>query len=60
MNLNFRKYTHVPQWIRYPRILLGESYNGIYMLADLFMIVKILNKLSGAVAGEWWLYSLRT
>jgi hypothetical protein len=39
--MNLRECTHVPQWIRYPGILLGESYNGIRMLADLFMIVKI-------------------
>jgi hypothetical protein len=52
MNLNLREYTHIPQWIRYPEILLGESYNGICMLADLFVIVKIPNKLSGTVAGE--------
>jgi hypothetical protein len=38
MNLNLREYT-----LRYPEILLGESYNGIYALADLFVIVKIPN-----------------
>jgi hypothetical protein len=44
MNLNPREYTHVlPQWIRYLGIHLGESYNGIYTLADLFVIVKIAN-----------------
>jgi hypothetical protein len=35
-----------------PGILLGESYNGICTLADLFVIVKIPNKLSSGVAGE--------
>jgi hypothetical protein len=43
MSLNLRECTHVPQWIQYPGILLCESYNGIYMLADLFVIVKIPN-----------------
>ena len=33
-------------------ILLGESYSGIRALMDLFMCVKITNKLSSAVAGE--------
>ena len=33
-------------------ILLGESYIGIYVLADLFVCVKYTNKLSGALAGE--------
>ena len=33
-------------------ILLGESYNGIYALADLSVCVKYTNKLSGAVTGE--------
>ena len=37
-------------------ILLGESYNGICALADLFAVVKIPNKLSGTVAGERLLY----
>jgi hypothetical protein len=32
-------------------ILLGESYNGICVLADLFVCVKYTNKLSGTVAG---------
>jgi hypothetical protein len=36
--------------MQYPGILLGESYNDIYALADLFVIVKIPNKLSSAVA----------
>ena len=31
---------------------MGESYNGIRTLADLFAVVKIPNKLSGAVAGD--------
>ena len=31
---------------------MGESYNGIRVLADLFAFVRIPNKLSGAVAGE--------
>ena len=35
---------------------MGESYNGICALADLFAIIKIPNKLSGAVAGERLLY----
>ena len=35
---------------------MGESYNGICALADLFAVVKIPNKLSGTVAGEWLLY----
>ena len=35
---------------------MGESYDGIRALADLFRIVKIPNKLSGTVAGEWLLY----
>ena len=30
----------------------GESYDGIRALADLIRIVKIPNKLSGAIAGE--------
>ena len=29
-----RLCTHVPQWIRYPGILLGESYSGIRALVD--------------------------
>ena len=33
-------------------ILLGESYSGIHVLADLSVCVKYTNKLSGAVAGE--------
>ena len=33
-------------------ILLGESYSGIRVLADLFVCVKYTNKLSGAVARE--------
>jgi hypothetical protein len=35
---------------------MGESYNGIRALVDLFAVVKIPNKLSGAVAREWLLY----
>ena len=35
---------------------MGESYNGIRTLADLFAVVKIPNKLSGAVVGEQLLY----
>jgi len=35
---------------------MGESYDGIRALADLFRIVKIPNKLSGAVAGERLLF----
>ena len=34
------------------RILLGESYSGICVLADLSMYVNYTNKLSGAIAGE--------
>jgi hypothetical protein len=30
---------------------LDKSYNGICILADLFVIAKIPNKLSGVVAG---------
>jgi hypothetical protein len=30
--------------IRYPGILLGESYNDICTLVDLFVIVKIPNR----------------
>jgi hypothetical protein len=33
-------------------ILLGESYSGIHMLADLFVCIKYTNKLSGAVAED--------
>ena len=33
-------------------ILLGESYSGICVLADLSLCVKYTNKLSGVVAGE--------
>ena len=33
-------------------ILLGESYSGIYALADLSVCVKYTNKLSGVVAEE--------
>ena len=33
-------------------ILPGESYSGIYVLADLSVCVKYTNKLSGAIAGE--------
>ena len=33
-------------------IPLGESYNGIRVLADLSVCIKYTNKLSGAVAGE--------
>ena len=33
-------------------ILLGESYSGIHVLADLSMCVKYTNKLSGIVARE--------
>jgi hypothetical protein len=36
-------------------ISLGESYNGIRALMDLFVCVKYTNKLSGAVAGKWML-----
>ena len=39
-----------------PLILLGESYNDIRALADLFAVVKIPNNLSGAVAGERFRY----
>ena len=35
---------------------MGESYNGIHALLDLFAVVKIPNRLSGAVAGERLLY----
>ena len=35
---------------------MGESYDGIRALADLIRIVKIPNKLSGAVVGERLLY----
>ena len=35
---------------------MGESYNGIHTLADLFRIVKIPNKLFGAIARERLLY----
>jgi len=31
---------------------MGESYNGIRTLADLFAVVKIPNKLYGAIAGD--------
>jgi hypothetical protein len=31
---------------------MGESYNGICALADLFVIIKISNKLSAVVAGD--------
>ena len=33
-------------------ILLGESYSGIHVLADLSVCVKYTNKLSSAVARE--------
>jgi hypothetical protein len=32
------------------RILLGESYSSISVLADLFVCVNLYNKLSSAVA----------
>ena len=35
---------------------MGESYNGIRAFVDLFVVVKISNKLSGVVAGEQLLY----
>ena len=35
---------------------MGESYNGIHALTDLFADVKIPNKVSGVVAGERLLY----
>ena len=35
---------------------MGESYNGIHVLTDLFADVKIPNKVSGVVAGERLLY----
>jgi hypothetical protein len=52
MNLNPKEYTHVPLWIRYPGILLGESYNGICALTDLFVIVKIPNSVSSHKASS--------
>jgi hypothetical protein len=48
-NLNLGEYTYVPWWIQYSGILLGESYNGIYTLGDLFVIVKISDQLSSTV-----------
>ena len=33
-------------------ILLGESYSGIHVLADLSVCVKYTNKLSGTIARE--------
>ena len=39
---------------------MGESYSGIYALADSFVTLKNTNKLSGAIAGEQQLYCLST
>jgi hypothetical protein len=54
MNLNLKEYTHIPQWIRYPGILLGESYNGICTLADLFVIIKSTNTHLFYLIGLCW------
>ena len=39
---------------------MDKSYNSIRMLADLFAVVKIPNKLSGTVAGDTNLVAVDT
>jgi hypothetical protein len=53
-------YTSRSQWKSIPWNAHGESYNGIHVLADLYVIVWYTNRLSGSVANLVMTYETPT